>query len=539
MKITTNERAVAYVRVSTTEQAEQGYSIDAQIQTIKDYCQKSGLVLTQVYADKGISGKSLKKRVQLQQLLSDAKQSKFDRVIVWKNSRLARNVKLLLEIIDTFQAHNIEFDSISENIQIDTASGKFMLQMLASVSEFERNEIAENVRLGMRKRARDGLFNGNRVLGYDNVVADDGTKTLAINQNEALIVRFIFDSYHQGHGFRWIANELNHRGDKTKRGNTFSTIAVKDILKNPLYVGKIQYGKYENWETKRRRGRSQDPILVEGQQSAIIDKAIWSDIQSSLLMRSRMPEWTHQGSNVLTGLLRCPECGGPMVASNTTNRLKDGTKKRVRYYSCGNFRNKGSAVCHANSIRADEAEKLVGQKLIQVLSTPLMGEKVVQKMREQQMNTQTTVKRIFERKQAEIAELTEKRRRLQDTIELEPSVKDSLEPRLRQLIRQQTQLENERDDLQNGIDGEDVRVVSKDVEALLRLVAEVIEGQDKQTLKVLYRLFIDRVTFDRKKKLVWVYLRFDDDVMKKLSSYTEKTTSVGVAFLRGPVSIFL
>ena len=228
-----------------------------------------------------------------------------------------------------------------------------------------------------------------------------------------------------------------------------------------------------------------------------------------------------------------------MVASNTTNRLKDGTKKRVRYYSCGNFRNKGSAVCHANSIRADEAEKLVGQKLIQVLSTPLMGEKVVQKMREQQMNTQTTVKRIFERKQAEIAELTEKRRRLQDTIELEPSVKDSLEPRLRQLIRQQTQLENERDDLQNGIDGEDVRVVSKDVEALLRLVAEVIEGQDKQTLKVLYRLFIDRVTFDRKKKLVWVYLRFDDDVMKKLSSYTEKTTSVGVAFLRGPVSIFL
>lgn len=89
------KRAVAYVRVSTTEQAEQGYSIDAQIQTIKQYCQRQNLDLVEVYADRGISGKSLSKRQQLQALLEGAKHDKFEMVVIWKNSRLARNVKLL------------------------------------------------------------------------------------------------------------------------------------------------------------------------------------------------------------------------------------------------------------------------------------------------------------------------------------------------------------------------------------------------------------------------------------------------------------
>ncbi|AYM01496.1 recombinase family protein [Levilactobacillus brevis] len=481
---TTKERAVAYVRVSTTEQAERGYSIDAQIQTIKDYCQRSGLQLTQIYADKGISGKSLKKRVKLQQLIVDAKEDKFDRVVVWKNSRLARNVKLLLEIVDTLQTHNIEFDSISENIKIDTASGKFMLQMMASVSEFERNETAENVRLGMRKRAREGYKNGNRVLGYDNVKTEDGTKILAVNEDEASIIRFIFDSYIQQRGLRAIANELNHRGYRTKRDNAFSTTAVHDILNNPLYVGKIQYAKYEQWELKRRKGRSEHPIVVEGKHEAIISQDVWERTQRRLKVQKRTPKWNHLGTNVLTGLLRCPECGGAMIASNTTNTLKDGTKKRIRYYSCANFRSKGSAVCHANSIRADEAEKLVALKLRMVLSNPEVGQVVVQRMKASEANQRKSLDEIIVNKQRDIEALTQKLRRLQSTIDEEPTLKSDLEPRIHQLLGDQVELESELRELRERDVQSDSSLSVKNVTQLLKLIAEVVQGRDTDTLNL-------------------------------------------------------
>ncbi|WP_258115575.1 recombinase family protein [Levilactobacillus yiduensis] len=533
MENTTKERAVAYVRVSTTEQAERGYSIDAQIQTIKDYCQRSGLQLTQIYADKGISGKSLKKRVKLQQLIVDAKEDKFDRVVVWKNSRLARNVKLLLEIVDTLQTHNIEFDSISENIKIDTASGKFMLQMMASVSEFERNETAENVRLGMRKRAREGYKNGNRVLGYDNVKTEDGTKILAVNEDEASIIRFIFDSYIQQRGLRAIANELNHRGYRTKRDNAFSTTAVHDILNNPLYVGKIQYAKYEQWELKRRKGRSEHPIVVEGKHEAIISQDVWERTQRRLKVQKRTPKWNHLGTNVLTGLLRCPECGGAMIASNTTNTLKDGTKKRIRYYSCANFRSKGSAVCHANSIRADEAEKLVALKLRMVLSNPEVGQVVVQRMKASEANQRKSLDEIIVNKQRDIEALTQKLRRLQSTIDEEPTLKSDLEPRIHQLLGDQVELESELRELRERDVQSDSSLSVKNVTQLLKLIAEVVQGRDTDTLKYIYQCFIEKITFDRKKKLVWVHMRFDSNVTKELAEYTKAMSDEGIAFLHG------
>ncbi|MBS0979084.1 recombinase family protein [Levilactobacillus brevis] len=527
------KRAVAYVRVSTTEQAEQGYSIDAQIQTIKQYCHRQNLDLVEVYADRGISGKSLSKRQQLQALLAGAQRDEFEMVVIWKNSRLARNVKLLLEIVDTLQAHNIELYSISENFRIDTASGKLMLQVMASVSEFERNEISENVLLGMKKRARDGYTNGNRVLGYDNTKLADGTKTLAVNEDEARVVRFIFDTYLQHQGLRSIANEANHRGYQTKRGNSFSTTAIRDILRNPVYVGLVQYGKYEQWELKRRRGKMADPILVRGKHPAIISQATWDQVQTRLKAQSRTPKWNQQGANLLTGLLRCPECGGPMAASNTTNTLKDGTKKRIRYYSCANFRNKGTAVCHANSIRADEAEALVAEKLMLVLCEPNIGQKVVQQMTTKWSEQQQLLQQLILSKQQNIDELGQKKQRLLDTIEEEPLIKADLEPRIHQLTVEQVHIEADLQALKNRAQEKPEDVLAQNVDQLLRLVASIVSEQATKTLKAIYQVFIESVTFDRRKKLVWVHMRFDDEVITSLKQYEKGTSQAGVPFLHG------
>ena len=163
------KRCVGYARVSTQEQAEEGYSIDAQIQTIQEYCQRENMECVGVYVDRGKSGKNIKGRPEMQQLLHDAENGDFDAVVVWKISRVARNLMNLLEIVNVLQKQDIAFYSISEKFQVDTTTGRFMLQIMASVNEFERNQIAENVKLGMTKRAFDGGWNGGRILGYDNV----------------------------------------------------------------------------------------------------------------------------------------------------------------------------------------------------------------------------------------------------------------------------------------------------------------------------------------------------------------------------------
>nr|WP_225426495.1 zinc ribbon domain-containing protein [Levilactobacillus namurensis] len=241
----------------------------------------------------------------------------------------------------------------------------------------------------------------------------------------------------------------------------------------------------------------------------------------------------------MTGLLRCPECGGAMIASNTTNTLKDGTRKRTRYYSCQAFRSKGSTVCHANSIRDDTAESLVAEKLNQVLSDPNVGQKVVQQMEKRWAGQQRMIGDLMTNKQRGITELAKKKQRLQTTIDEEPSVKADLEPRIHQLTVEQVHAERDLHELQERSRGKSKGLLVDNVDQLLRLVAGVISGHDTKTLKHIYQLFIESVTFDRQKKLVWVHMRFDSDVIAGLNEYTEGTSKSSVPFLHGRTVAFV
>lgn len=226
-------------------------------------------------------------------------------------------------------------------------------------------------------------FPWGRMLGYRSDRDENGMKILTIEPKEAQVVQMIFSKYLEGNGYRAIANTLNKMGYKTVKGNTFSTIAIKDILMNPTYTGMLRYNRYEDWENKRRKGYNPNYILVEGTHEPIIDKEIFGKVEERIKMESKQPQWTHAGENILTGLLRCPECGGAMAASNTTNKRKDGTKKRIRYYSCANSRNKGATVCHANSIRAEVAESFVLDRLREVIAFPENLNKIIDELNQQ------------------------------------------------------------------------------------------------------------------------------------------------------------
>lgn len=517
-------RAVGYCRVSTREQSEQGYSIPAQQQAIKQYCQKNDLQLVDLYIDAGISGKSIDKRPEMKRLLADCKNDNFDVVVVWKNSRIARNLKNLLQIIDALDRANVEFQSITEPLALGTPSGRMMLQVMGSFSEFERNTIAENVSLGMNDRARRGYPNVGQVLGYEPDVDDDGKRTLRIVESEAQVIRYIFDAYIEGLGYRAIANRVNGLGYTTKRNNAFSTVAVKDILTNPLYVGRIRYGQYTHWESKRRRGKSNDVIETQGQHPAIVTQDQWNAVAAGMKRRSFAPRWNQNGQNVLTGLLRCPACGQAMAVTWTVNKLKDGTRKRIRYYTCSQFKYKGASVCHANSIRADEAEALVKEKLDQVLRDPDIGQAVVEAMNSHHEDIVARIQSIIKGK-----------KRLLDSIQAKVQRWDVLDDelvntvgatrialRLEQLDKERLSVESDLRDAQRRLSKVTDAPGAMDITRLLELVHHVCSEPTRSTLKELYRIFITQVTFDRNEKLVKVHMRFDNDIIARLNQEVEK-----------------
>lgn len=504
-----------YIRVSTERQVE-GYSIEGQITQIEQYCQFNSYELVDIYADRGISGKSMN-RPELQRMLNDAKNGKLDCVMVYKTNRLARNTSDLLTIVEELHRQNVEFFSLSERMEVKNSTGKLMLQILASFSEFERNTILENIYTGQRQRALEGYYQGNLPLGYNNI--PDNKKELMINQHEANIVKYIFESYAKGHGYRKIANALNHKGYVTKKGNPFSISAVTYILSNPFYIGKIQFAKYKDWNDKRRKGLNDKPVIAEGKHTPIISQSLWDKVQARKKQVSEKPQVHGKGTNILTGLISCPQCSAPMTASNTTNTLKDGTKKRIRYYSCSNFRNKGSKVCSANSVRADVIEKYVMDQILEIVKSDKVLKQVVERVNQENQVDVAALNHDIAYKQQQFDEISTKLKNLIQTIEDNPDLTSALKPTIHQYETQLNDITNQINQLKHQQNQEKPFYDTKQIAALLQRIFQNIESMDKSQLKALYLTVIDRIDIrkdENHKKQFFVTLKLNNEIIKQL-----------------------
>ncbi|MFD2831057.1 recombinase family protein [Corticicoccus populi] len=490
-------KVAIYARVSTEMQAAEGYSIDAQIETLQEYCKKQGYDIYKVYTDKGLSGSNMSKRPNLLTMLEDAKHGKFNKIYVWKLSRLARNTRDLLSIVEDLQKHNVDFHSLSESFEVTTSTGMFMMQLLAAVSEYERNIIIDNVKLGQAQRAMDGLTNGVTVLGYNQ--AESSRDPMTVNQYEAAIVKQIFDMYEKGQGHRAIANHLNHCGYRTKKGKPFGLCSVKYILKNPIYAGKIRFNNYVDWNTKRRKGKNDNPILVDGQHESIITEKQWDTVQEMMQKRSFRPKVIGDGSNLLTGILRCPQCGSAMMAANTTNTLKDGTKKRIRYYSCQKFRAQGATACSANSVRADDIESRVESLIIELLDQPSLMKQVIEEVNERIKANVETLQSQSPQIETEIIEITEKINRLNLAIETDSDLKPMLSDRIKEL---NSELDAKKKNLKN-LEPETETVESPilyDTQTLDNVLTQLkvsFKKENKMLIKEMYLSVIDTITFEK------------------------------------------
>ncbi|EGQ3099276.1 cassette chromosome recombinase CcrB [Staphylococcus pseudintermedius] len=528
-----------YIRVSTERQVE-GYSIEGQITQIEQYCQFNGYELVDIYADRGISGKSMN-RPELQRMLNDAKNGKLDCVMVYKTNRLARNTSDLLTIVEELHRQNVEFFSLSERMEVKNSTGKLMLQILASFSEFERNTILENIYNRQHQRALEGYYQGNLPLGYNNI--PDNKKELMINQHEANIVKYIFESYAKGHGYRKIANALNHKGYVTKKGNPFSISAITYILSNPFYIGKIQFAKYKDWNEKRRKGLNDNPVIAEGKHAPIISQELWDKVQSRKKQVSQKPQVHGKGTNLLTSLIFCEKCGATYAASTTTNTLKDGTKKRIRYYSCSNFRNKESKVCSANSVRADVIEKYVMDQILEIVKSDKVLKQVVERVNQENQVDVAALNHDIAYKQQQFDEINTKLKNLIQTIEDNPDLTSALKPTIHQYETQLNNITNQMNQLKQQQNQEKPSYDTKQIAALLQQIFQNVESMDKAQLKALYLTVIDRIDIRKDgnhKKQFYVTLKLNNEIIKQLFNDTpldEVLLSTSSLFL--PQTLFL
>jgi len=387
MYMTKHRMKVAiYTRVSTEEQAKEGYSLGAQEDALRKYAESNNLEVYDVYSDDGYSGKSYE-RPEIQRLFKHLYDGKFQAILVKTVDRISRKLSDISKLQDeVLVPNNCRLLVSDNNLDSSTLDGKMFINLIGTFAEYERGMIISRVKAGMEKRAEQGYWNGGIVLGYNNI-----NKQLVINTEEAKLVKRIFELRAEGKGYKYIAKTVNEEGYRSKKGNLFSIGTIKTILENEVYIGKCRWGKRKDWNTKRRKGVTKDYVLVEGKHEAIISLDLWAKAQTinNTNKESVSKNRNFHGDFILSGILRCPACGAGTVMSKSKKR--DGSGYHL-YYMCQAFASKGLKACKSNLIGKESIEKKVLQRVKELLNDMTIVEDVLERIESQKLLEKSSMK---------------------------------------------------------------------------------------------------------------------------------------------------
>jgi len=343
-------RTGIYVRVSTEEQAQEGFSIRAQSEKLKAYALLKDWEIFDIYTDEGISGKNIIDRPAINRLIDDIENGKVNNVLVFKVDRLTRSTKNLLELVELFEEYDCAFNSLTESIDTDTPSGRMFLKIIGIFAEFERENLASRVKLGFERKVKEGytLATGTASYGY---IRKKGEKVQEIHPEEAQIVREIFSMYiDENRTFNNIAQTLNERKIKSKLGTLWVPGKVKNLLSNSTYIGKVRYSIHD-----------EDRYFeAEGHHERILSDEIFHLAQNKMknmrnISRTKQPK----EQNYFCGVLVCGICGGKYTTHLKSPRLnKQGKSGHDNSYKCSkNVHCKGDMSCAALGIVHHKVEK--------------------------------------------------------------------------------------------------------------------------------------------------------------------------------------
>ena len=391
-------KVYTYKRVSTAMQID-GYSLDAQRARMKAYADFNDYEIVGEYEDAGKSGKSIEGRLQFNQMMEDVKSGKdnVSYVLVFKLSRFGRNAADVLSTLQVMQDFGVNLICVEDGIDSSKDAGKLMISVLSAVAEIERENIRVQTMEGRIQKAREGKWNGGFApYGYQLV-----NGKLEINEEEAVAIRTIYDQYvNTDIGSNGISKYLeNHGIRKIQRQNgknpLFDAHLVRLILKNPVYCGKIAYGRRKTEKVHGTRNEyhlvEQDNyLLVDGLHEAIISEEVWNAAQAKLIARAKKYEHVNKGKDertrLLSGIVKCPICGAGMYGNKSIKYKKDGSKyKDFFYYGC-KHRNmqRGHKCDYRKQIREELLDDAVAEVIVKLVSNPnfatMMQEKINMKV---------------------------------------------------------------------------------------------------------------------------------------------------------------
>ena len=339
-------RCGIYVRVSTDDQRDNGYSIDSQLRMIKEYCEKNDYNIVDVYNDAGHSGKDLM-RPEMQRLLADIKSKKIDKLIAIKVDRLTRNNYDGFWLLNYCEEHDVKIELILEPYDVSTANGEMIFGMNLVFGQRERKEIGARTKRAMEEMALEKIHPSKAPYGY---IRNRETGHLEIEPIEAQVVKEIFELCKQGNSTRSIATIMKDNNAYLKQGKWASDRIYK-ILTNAIYIGIFEYGKYKR--------KPQDILRVENYCEPIIDEITWNATRNVLVKNrhSNYGEYIH----LFSGLVKCPICRN-IMSSSESFKYPNGKLKVYYHLRCKNHNCKGFGF-HYNTEKIENKLKRILEEL--------------------------------------------------------------------------------------------------------------------------------------------------------------------------------
>ena len=335
------ERKIAgiYIRVSTEDQAREGFSLGEQEEKLKQLCEYKGYEIYKVYCDAGISAKDMEHRPKFQEMLQDMRDGKINYIVAYKLDRVTRSVRDLEELITQLEKHNTYLVCDRDDVNTSTANGRFFVRMLTVLSQLEIEIVSERTKFGMVGAIKSGHLPGVKPLGYKN----DSTRRTIIDPATAPIIRRVFDLYLQGKTYLQIATIFNNEKVLNKK---WRDCYIEKIINNKVYMG--------DWEQYKSIGKKEglEPIIYMNVVEPIVPRYIWEECQAQKVINQR----TYTRDRVYTFFqkIKCPHCGRIMKCKGA-----GGKKKKYVYYNCEK--------CHENirETYIEDAFRVLVAELIQ------------------------------------------------------------------------------------------------------------------------------------------------------------------------------
>jgi site-specific DNA recombinase len=441
-----------YSRVSTQEQAREGYSIGEQVERLKAFCKAKNWRAVKEYTDAGFSGGNIN-RPALQELIMDVKSGLIERVVVFKLDRLSRSQKDTLELIeDVFLSNGCDFVSMNENFDTSSPFGKAMIGILAVFAQLEREQIKERVTIGREARTKDGKWHGGGVppIGYDYVNGE-----LVINDYEAMQIREAYKLYLSGYNYTEIADLLNKKGYSHKYGK-WSLNRLRFLLPNNIYIGYVKFA-----------GES-----YKGIHEPLIDEETFHKTVA-LINKNTYRKKPSSPKTLLTGKLYCEKCGKRYRSNTSLNR--DGSI--LPYYRLPEHQ----------SFRADKFESIIFDEMRKLTLDDVRAH------RSERPDVSKSLKK-------ELVKIEKQRSRLLDLYSFGDFSADELSAKINPL--------NERKiALMNQISAEsDVRPI-EELDETIQSISDVLDSKDMIAIRALIEELIDRI--DVNGEDITIYWNFD------------------------------